>query len=252
MPRGSSAPPRTPHARFAALRREPRQTLLHQRPRTFGRPTRVWTLPRAAEVAVAEGMTPRPVSGEAMRQALVTRKTRWNRATHGLTSPDPAYVRHNNSAPDSSGGRPRTRTGRVASRTKGGGVASPRRPCPPGPPLQPPCGWSKKRARPTTLIPKPWRVTDSWGGHGPCSQSSAGSGAPWANRSVRSRPRCSPGAVRTGPRAVCAPDYGGGTTPHGTPVSRGAPGAAPTTARSHNGEAASVDSRAGGRVKARG
>jgi hypothetical protein len=90
LPRGSSAPPRTPHARFDALRREPRQTRLHQRPRTFGRPTRVWTWPRAAEVAVAEGMTPRPVRGAAMRQALVTLTTRGNRATHGRTSPDPA------------------------------------------------------------------------------------------------------------------------------------------------------------------
>jgi transposase len=101
--RGSSAPHRTPHAIFDADRREPRRTLLHQSPRTFGQPTSVWTLQRAADVAYAEGITPRRVSGEAIRHALAALQTRWKRAKHWITSPDPAYARKKNSAIASSG-----------------------------------------------------------------------------------------------------------------------------------------------------
>jgi len=109
---GRLPPPRTPHAVFDSLRRKQRRSLLHRSPRTFGRPTSGWTLQLAADVAFAEGMTPRPVSGETIRQALAALKTRWKRAQHWITSPDPAYVRKNNSATGSSGWRPRTQTGR--------------------------------------------------------------------------------------------------------------------------------------------
>jgi hypothetical protein len=101
--RGSSAPHRTPHAVFDAGRREQLRTLLHQSPRTFGKPTSVWTLRLAADVAYAEGITPRQVSGEAIRHALAALKTRWKRAKHWITSPDPAYARKKNSATVSSG-----------------------------------------------------------------------------------------------------------------------------------------------------
>jgi transposase len=109
---GSSAPHRTPHAVFDSLRREQLRTLLHRSPRTFGRPTSVWTLQLAADVAFAEGITPRSVSGETIRQALAALNTRWKRAKQWITSPDPAYVRKKNSATGSSGSQPRTRTGR--------------------------------------------------------------------------------------------------------------------------------------------
>ena len=56
----------------------------------------------AADVAYAEGITPRRVSGEAIRLALAALKTRWRRATHGITSPDPAYARKKNSVTASS------------------------------------------------------------------------------------------------------------------------------------------------------
>jgi transposase len=101
--RGSSAPHRTPHAVFDPGRREQLRTLLHQSPRTFGNPTSVWTLGRAADVAYAEGIIPRPVSGETIRHALAALKTGWKRATHWSTSPDPAYARKKNSATASSG-----------------------------------------------------------------------------------------------------------------------------------------------------
>ena len=103
LPRGSSAPHHLPHAVFDAGRREQLRALLHQSPRTFGKPTSVWTLGLAAEVAYAEGITPRRVSGEAIRHALAALKTRWKRAKHWITSPDPAYARKENSATASSG-----------------------------------------------------------------------------------------------------------------------------------------------------
>ena len=98
--RRSSAPHRTPHAVFTPARREQFRALLHQSPRTFGKPTSVWTLDLAAAVAYAAGITPRRVSGETIRQALTIRQTRWKRAKHWITSPDPAYARKKNSAID--------------------------------------------------------------------------------------------------------------------------------------------------------
>jgi transposase len=88
----SSRPHRT-HAAFDADGRERLRTLLHQSPRTFGKPTSRWTLALAAEVSYAQGLTPRQVSGETIRQALQQLGIRWKRAKHWLTSPDPAYLR---------------------------------------------------------------------------------------------------------------------------------------------------------------
>ena len=75
------------------------RALWHQSPRTFGKPTSRWTLALAAEVGVAQGLTPRLVSDEAMRVALRRLGVSWQRATHWSTSPDPAYARNNNGAP---------------------------------------------------------------------------------------------------------------------------------------------------------
>ncbi len=90
---GSSAPHRTPHAVFTPARREHLRALLHQSPRTFGKPSSVWTLELVAEVAHAEGITPHQVSGETIRNALAARDVRWQRAKPWITSPDPAYAR---------------------------------------------------------------------------------------------------------------------------------------------------------------
>src|SRR5512135_149132 len=67
--------------------------LLHRSPRDFGKPTGVWTLALAAEVAHAEGLTDRPVSVELIRQALKRLGVGWKRAKDWITSPDPAYLR---------------------------------------------------------------------------------------------------------------------------------------------------------------
>jgi hypothetical protein len=72
---------------------------LHQSPRTFGHPPSQWTLALAAEMAYAEGLTHRPISGESLRRALACLGVRWQRAKHWITSPDPAYVRKKTARP---------------------------------------------------------------------------------------------------------------------------------------------------------
>jgi transposase len=97
LQRQSSRPHRL-RAVFDAEGRERLRALLHQSPRIFGKPTSLWTLQLAAEVSYAQGLTPRQVSGEAIRLALKHLRVRWKRAKHWITSPDPAYVRNKNSA----------------------------------------------------------------------------------------------------------------------------------------------------------
>jgi hypothetical protein len=69
------------------------RALLHQSSRTFGKPTRRWTLALAAAVSFAQGLTPRRVSDETIRLALRRMRVSWKRAKHWITSPDPAYAR---------------------------------------------------------------------------------------------------------------------------------------------------------------
>ena len=69
------------------------RALLHRSPRDFGKSTSLWTLDLAAEVAFAEGITRRLVSGETIRQALKRLGVGWKRAKTWITSPDPAYLR---------------------------------------------------------------------------------------------------------------------------------------------------------------
>jgi transposase len=69
------------------------RALLHRSPRDFGKPTSLWTLALAAEVAFAEGITARLVSDETIRQAMKRLGCGWKRAKTWITSPDPAYLR---------------------------------------------------------------------------------------------------------------------------------------------------------------
>ena len=69
------------------------RALLHQSPRTFGKPTSLWTLPLAAQVCHEKGWTERVLSGEAIRLVLRRLGVGWKRAKHWLTSPDPEYAR---------------------------------------------------------------------------------------------------------------------------------------------------------------
>lgn len=69
------------------------RALLHRGPRDFGKPTSLWTLATAAEVAFAEGLTARLVGDEAIRRALLRLGVGWKRAETRITGPDPAYLR---------------------------------------------------------------------------------------------------------------------------------------------------------------
>jgi transposase len=92
LTRGSNRP-HTIHAKVDAVADEHLRALLHQSPRTFGKPTSVWTLELAAEVSFAEGITAERVSAETIRQAIGRLGVRWKRAKQWITSPDPEYAR---------------------------------------------------------------------------------------------------------------------------------------------------------------
>jgi transposase len=93
-----SSRPHTTATIFDGRTCEALRALLHQSPRTFGKPTSCWTLALAAEVSFAQGLTPRLVSDEAIRLALRRLRVSWKRAKHWITSPDPAYRRKKNGA----------------------------------------------------------------------------------------------------------------------------------------------------------
>ena len=86
LQRGTSRP----HTTRERLGAERRQALWHQRPRTFGHPTSLWTLELAAEASFAHGRTAQRVSRAAIRTALRRWAVSWQRATQWLTSPAPA------------------------------------------------------------------------------------------------------------------------------------------------------------------
>jgi transposase len=90
--KGSSRPHRL-HAAFDVVRGEQLRAVLHQSPRTFGKPTSLWTLELAADVSFEHGLTPERVSGETIRATLRRLGVRWKRAKQGITSPDPEYAR---------------------------------------------------------------------------------------------------------------------------------------------------------------
>jgi len=79
--------------KFDATQAERLRALLHQSPRTFGKPTNRWTLTLAADVCVEQGVTPTPVSRETIRNGLARLGVHWARAKRWLHSPDPAYQR---------------------------------------------------------------------------------------------------------------------------------------------------------------
>jgi transposase len=85
--------PRSARPALDAPAAERLRALLHRSPRDFGKPTSLWTLALAAEVACAEGITPRMMSGESIRRALKRPGVGWRRAKAWITSPDPAYLR---------------------------------------------------------------------------------------------------------------------------------------------------------------
>jgi transposase len=89
LTRGSSRP-HTIHAKVDEAAAEEIRALLHQRPRTCGKPTSVWTMELAAEVSFAEGITAERVSDETIRQAILRLGVRWRRAKPWITALTPS------------------------------------------------------------------------------------------------------------------------------------------------------------------
>jgi transposase len=91
-----SSRPKTIHAEFDQAKCEALRAMLHQRPRTYGKPSSVWTLELAAQVCQELGLTSRQVSIETIRLALKRLKVGWQRAKDWISSPDPDYARKKN------------------------------------------------------------------------------------------------------------------------------------------------------------
>jgi transposase len=81
------------YSSFDTAGAEALRALLHRSPRDFDKPTGVWTLERAADVAYEQGLTAWRVSGETIRATLARMGVRWRRAKEWITSPDPEYLR---------------------------------------------------------------------------------------------------------------------------------------------------------------
>jgi transposase len=92
LQRGSSRP-HTIHEAFPAERANALRALLHQSPRTFDKPSSLWTLELAADVSFERGLTSTRVTGETIRATLARLDVKWQRAKAWITSPDPEYAR---------------------------------------------------------------------------------------------------------------------------------------------------------------
>ena len=72
---------------------EPLKGIFHQSPRHYGKARSTWTLDLLADVTFEQGLPPRRLSHEAVRQAVKRLGHGWKRAKTWITSPDPAYAR---------------------------------------------------------------------------------------------------------------------------------------------------------------
>jgi transposase len=88
-----STRPHRPKTKLDTGAAERLEEVLHQSPRTFAKPTSLWTLDLAADVCAEQGITAERVSDETIRQALKRLGKSWQRAKHWITSPDPGYLR---------------------------------------------------------------------------------------------------------------------------------------------------------------
>jgi hypothetical protein len=77
---------------LTADKRAQLQAILHQSPRTFGKAQSLWTLKLLAEVCHEQGLSPTKLSAPTMLDAIVRLGSRWKRAKHWITSPDPQYA----------------------------------------------------------------------------------------------------------------------------------------------------------------
>jgi transposase len=81
--------PKTIHAVWHKARDEDLLALLHQSPRSLGKPTDRWTLRLAAEVCFEKGWTARRLSRESIRLVLKRLGITWKRAKHWPVGSEP-------------------------------------------------------------------------------------------------------------------------------------------------------------------
>lgn len=89
---GSSRPQHIQSA-LSAEQVEQLIAILHRKPRTFGKPTSLWTLDLLAQVSYEQGLSRQVVTGETIRATLLRFGIRWKRAKRWIRSPDPEYAR---------------------------------------------------------------------------------------------------------------------------------------------------------------
>ena len=95
------------------------RALLHRSPRDFGKPTSLWTLGLVAQVAFAEGITSRPMSGESVRQALVRMGIGWKQNRRWMPAPTRRTCEKRGARPADPPGRAAPRLG---ARVRGRGL----------------------------------------------------------------------------------------------------------------------------------
>jgi len=77
---------------LTAEKREQLLAMLHQSPRTFGKAQSFWTLKLLAEVCHEQHLSATVLSAPTLLDAIVRLGSRWKRAKHWVTSPDPQYA----------------------------------------------------------------------------------------------------------------------------------------------------------------
>ena len=158
-----SAAPRTRQPILDEAKADPLKGLLHQSPRRFGKARSTWTLDLLAEVAFAQGLTPRRLSDEAIRQAL----KRLGTAGSGPRPGSPAPTRRTREK------KARDRLIRLAGAhpdwvlgyqdevlVEPAGAAGDARLGRRGPSR---CGWSSRRSEGATRTPRRWPATGCCG-----------------------------------------------------------------------------------------
>ena len=152
--RGSNVPISVAPVLHAETRAQVR-AIRHQSPRTFGQPARVWPRKRLAEVCHEQGLSETPLSAPTRLDAMVRLGGRWQRAQHGIVSPDPAYARQKTAGTGCYGWPPPPQTWRWASQMTCGGVAQLSPTGRPGATTSP-CAWWNRRDQPRTRWVRRW------------------------------------------------------------------------------------------------
>jgi transposase len=86
--RAKSSRPKSVAPVLDEAKRERLRAIVHESPRSFGKPTSLWTLRLLAEVCFEQGVSSRALSIESMRRAFKRMGVAWKRAKHWITSPD--------------------------------------------------------------------------------------------------------------------------------------------------------------------